>query len=182
MVAGVQAKLRELAQNNSVCLNWLQTNNNPADRVLIAAYMTAPVETASDRKNKWHKWALEKWQVEWCNSDKGRELYKHCNEIGVDRLPLSFKGVQLATGHGNLGAYLQRFKLIGEHDSTACRCREQHETATHILESCPLGTRVDARNEHGNRRWAFRVNNAADTDVIRGWNALAEKLLDTENA
>lgn len=184
MVAGVQAKLRNLTQNNSVCLNWLQTSNNPADRVLrnIAAYMTAPVETASDRKNKWHKWALEKWQIEWSNSDKGRELYKHCNEIGVDRLPLSFKGVQLATGHGNFGAYLERFKLIGEHDSAACQCGEQHETAAHILESCPLGNRVDARNEHGNRRWAFRVNNAADTDVIRGWNALAEKLLDTENA
>lgn len=110
---------------------------------VLTAYQTVEAESAKERRSKWEKWALEMWQTEWHQTDKGRELYRRCTEVGFDRLQLTLKAVQLATGHGNFGAYLQRFRLGG--GSTVCRCGAQIETLQHILQIWPLNVRVTAR-------------------------------------
>lgn len=181
IVANIQAKLRELLIANSVTLNWLQSANNPADQVLkhIPPYRHTETESRKERKRRWEQWALGKWQTEWYSTDKGRELHGRCSEIGTDRLPLTFKGVQLATGHGNFGAYLDRFALVAE--SAKCKCGEANETLQHILESCSLNNRIAARRTLARNQWAFRTDRITDTDAVRCWNELADEMLETED-
>jgi len=116
--------------------------------------------------------------TEWHSSDKGRELHKRCAEIGTDRLPLTFKRAQLATGHGNFGAYLDRFVLVAE--SVKCKCGDVNETLQHILESCSLNNRIAARRTLARNQWAFRTNRTAVADAVKCWNELADNLFEKE--
>jgi len=61
-----------------------------------------------DIKKRMMEWIRREWQGTWDTSTKGREVYQVCKEVGAERLPLSFRGSQLLTGHGNLAAYLRR--------------------------------------------------------------------------
>lgn len=53
----------------------------------------------------------ERWQRSWDADMTGRELYRSCAEVGKDLLKLSFKAVQMLTGHGNMKEHLVRFGL-----------------------------------------------------------------------
>lgn len=43
------------------------------------------------------EWVMSEWQSGWDTTTKGRGVYQLCKEVGVDRLPLSFRGSQLLT-------------------------------------------------------------------------------------
>lgn len=107
-------------QNNWVGINWVQSKDNLADRVFrrILEYEITPTPGIKDQKLKWENW--EEKQEEWDASEKGRETHKRCKNVGLDRLPLTFTGVQLVTGHGNFGEYLNRFGLSS--GGAVCRC------------------------------------------------------------
>lgn len=53
----------------------------------------------------------ERRQRSWNEDTTGRELERNYSEVRNYLLELSFKAVQLLTGHGNMGAYLPRFRL-----------------------------------------------------------------------
>ncbi|KAL1487635.1 hypothetical protein ABEB36_015679 [Hypothenemus hampei] len=93
---------------------------------------------------------LQKWQSEWDQSDKGREFYKVCKRVGCERIPLSFKGVQFCTGHGNVRGYLKRFGLAGE-TTGECECGlECGKYGT--CEGCMCESRTDkCQRENGSR-------------------------------
>lgn len=98
-------------------------------------------------KKEMEEWINKEWQEEWDKSEKGRRVYEVCKEVGRDRLPLSFKGAQLLTGHGNLGEYLARFKLVeGTGD---CECGGGVESGEHVIDVCERDDRVRMRTEMG---------------------------------
>lgn len=111
----------------TVALEWTQRESKGiirADRVAKGARVAVDKQDFGniklwDRKGirrREKDWVIENWQLEWDGSEKGREVYELCREVGCDRLPLSFKGSQLLTGHGNLKCYLKRFGLVREDD------------------------------------------------------------------
>lgn len=58
--------------------------------------------------------------------------------------------MQLATGHGNFGKYLKRFKLrVGE---CKCKCGAEEESIEHVRDECELNERKRVREE-GEREW-----------------------------
>jgi len=62
-------------------------------------------------KRAMSEWVMSEWQSGWDTTTKGRGVYQLCKKVGVDGLPLSFRGSQLLTGHGNLAAYLRQMGL-----------------------------------------------------------------------
>lgn len=63
-------------------------------------------------------------------------------EVGSERIKTSFKANQFLTGHGNMEAYLRRFKL--KETDGLCECGAGLETIEHIKRDCTLGPRVRA--------------------------------------
>lgn len=64
---------------------------------------------------------------------QGEGVYQLCKELGVGRLPLSFRSRQLQTGHGNLAAYLRR---MGLRRAGLCICGKSEEDSRHVGEEC----------------------------------------------
>lgn len=67
-----------------------------------------------------------------------------CKEVGVDRCPLSFRGSQLLTCHGNLATYLRR---MGLRRDGFCTCGRSEEDSRHVREECDLGERERVRED-----------------------------------
>jgi len=109
-----------------------------------------------------------KWQIEWDTTDKGRETYARCKNFGIDRLPLTFKGVQLVTGHGNFSEYLLRFGFGG--GKVACKCGFASGSLEHVLSKCALDQRARGRAKWARNAWQFRVGNEADAAAVSEWN------------
>lgn len=130
------------------------------------------------RKKESNEEILEKWQRRWDNSEKGRNAYQHCREIGLDRIPLSKKGAQLITGHGNTRAYLKR---IGKSMTDNCTCDlVETENKQHILYRCTLENRKEARhmiqNKYGNLEMHLRQHRKMikkQVDKANEWALLA---------
>jgi len=72
--------------------------------------------------------------TEWDASEKGRRVYEMCKEVGRNRLPLTFKGAQLLTGHGNLRGYLHKYRLRAERDE--CECGKGEEKGMQVTDKC----------------------------------------------
>lgn len=93
------------------------------------------------RRNLMRKKNIQTWQNDWAISEKGRLVYAWCEEVGCGNLGLNFGGLQLASGHGDFGAYLKRFGLrVNEN----CECGII-ETRDHIMYDCELTARKYAR-------------------------------------
>jgi ribonuclease HI len=79
-----------------------------------------------------------KWQSEWDNTTKGA-ITKTYFPLITDRLKLKINATQnlttMLTGHGNIKAYLYRFKII---DNPMCSCQRGEQTVDHILFECEL--------------------------------------------
>ncbi|XP_045480888.1 uncharacterized protein LOC123685277 [Harmonia axyridis] len=87
---------------------------------------------------------MERWQRTWDNGSNGKELYKHCRQVGNEIIQLNFKASQLMTGHGNMESYKKRFKL--KETTGKCGCnRNEEEDATHIRQHCTFDFRQTAR-------------------------------------
>ncbi|XP_044760376.1 uncharacterized protein LOC123317829 [Coccinella septempunctata] len=66
---------------------------------------------SKERRKSNQQCIMNEWQIIWNRGETGRDMYEHCMEIGNDRLDLNFKAAQLMTNHGNMLAYLNRFRL-----------------------------------------------------------------------
>jgi len=79
-----------------------------------------------------------KWQGEWDNTTKCAITKLFFPKI-ADRLKLKINVTPnfttMVTGHGNIKAYLYRFKMK---DSPMCSCRREEQTIDHILFNCEL--------------------------------------------
>ena len=81
---------------------------------------------------------VAEWQEEWSHSTNGawtRELIPEVGEwTGRRHGEVSYHLTQLLSGHGNLGAYLNRFAIRDEEVCT--RCGAAREDARHVLLEC----------------------------------------------
>ncbi|CAB0042233.1 unnamed protein product [Trichogramma brassicae] len=79
---------------------------------------------------------LDKWQIRWQTSDKGRHTYKYFPDVGRRKMNTWFKAdhytSQFITSHGDFSAKLRKFGLC---ETPECNCGEE-ETADHILFEC----------------------------------------------
>ena len=73
---------------------------------------------------------------------------KSCNKKSIiskieDRLKLRLnatpKFTAMVTGHGNIKAYLHKYKIM---DDPSCPCRKDLQTVQHIIFDCPLVEKV----------------------------------------
>ncbi|XP_076274972.1 uncharacterized protein LOC143205838 [Rhynchophorus ferrugineus] len=122
-----------------------------------------------------------RWRMHWEQSIKGRTLYKYCQQVGRGNIGLSRKAVQLMTGHGNMQAYLHIFKL--KEIDGLCECRIGPEDTTHILETCEIGKRVEARNRHRTGDGNYQLRNAegiVNKETVTEINAWSETVIDYE--
>ncbi|XP_076274977.1 uncharacterized protein LOC143205843 [Rhynchophorus ferrugineus] len=122
-----------------------------------------------------------RWRMHWEQSIKGRTLYKYCQQVGRGNIGLSRKAVQLMTGHGNMQAYLHRFKL--KEINGLCECRIGPEDTTHILETCEIGKRVEARNRHRTADGNYQLRNAegiVNKETVTEINAWSDTVIDYE--
>lgn len=121
--------------------------------------------------------ALTVWQRLWDSSTKGRVTYRYCKEVGRDAIGLSSEAVQMITGHGNMRAYLNRFRL--QPVSCDCECGGGAETSEHIMWECEIHERKEARIESGLSPDAIvlRMNGKVDDQIVGLLNRWAGKVI-----
>jgi len=184
-IASIQREIKRcfLAANGKMFIRWIPRRENKADQIRHGNFVdTGIARTVSQKPSKNAARALkrleirDRWQEEWDTESRGRELYRRCREVGFDRLELSFKGVQLATGHGNMAAYLRRFGLA---ESGLCGCGRADETVEHILSTCENAERARARSLALTFD-PFRTEGKQNTQAINNWNTLAGLVLEDE--
>lgn len=88
----------------------------------------------SDLKNR----TIDNWQRDWDRSTKGK-ITKDYFPTVAERLTMnittSHKFTTMVTGHGNVNAYLHRFKVT---NSPLCPCGKADQTTDHLLYECIL--------------------------------------------
>ncbi|XP_076274827.1 uncharacterized protein LOC143205560 [Rhynchophorus ferrugineus] len=122
-----------------------------------------------------------RWQMHWEQSIRGRTLCIYCQQVGRGNIGLSRKAVQLMTGHGNMQAYLHIFKL--KKTDGLCECRTGPEDTTHILETCEIMKRVEARNRHRTADGNHQLRNAegiVNKETVTEINACSDTVIDYE--
>ena len=88
----------------------------------------------SEQKDHSVKW----WQREWTETTKGaitKAFFPKIDDRLKLRLNITPKFTAIVTGHGNIKAYLHKYKII---DDPTCPCRKGPQTAQHIIFDCPL--------------------------------------------
>ncbi|XP_076256104.1 uncharacterized protein LOC143193667 [Rhynchophorus ferrugineus] len=189
-IAETQQRLVQMARRGKVIsVKWQKrlesTESTEADELARQATNLGDAELAElclvsqstikeEKKTEVHR----RWQDYWDKSEKGRTLYKFCPKVGFETLAVSNKATQLITGHGNLGAYIARFKL---QDTTGqCQCGGGFEDIEHILFNCTRPERVSTRAEHPfcyESAQLRKANGMNDQAAIRLVNDIVEKLI-----
>jgi len=112
-----------------------QTAKEAATNSDIECYKTIPKSTV---RRELSDNSVTKWQGEWDNTTKGAITKSFFPKI-VDRLKLKINVTSnfttMVTGHGNIKAYLYRFKIK---DSPMCSWKRGEQTIDHILFNCEL--------------------------------------------
>jgi len=120
---------------------WLHfSSNNPEQQVarnknIEECYIKIPKSVVmSEQKEQSVKW----WQREWTEATKGAITKAFFPKI-EDRLKLRLNETPnftaIVTGHGNIKAYLHKYKII---DDLTCPSRIGPQTVQHIIFDCPL--------------------------------------------
>jgi len=82
--------------------------------------------------------SVEIWQREWETTNKGRitkDYFPKVAERLHAKIHLTQNFATIVTGHGNIKAYLYRFKII---EAPNCPCGNDNQTAEHILLECEI--------------------------------------------
>lgn len=98
------------------------------DRAHIGSYKILCTNVRERRANKYVR-MMDRWQRIWTNQTKGIMIYEQCMEVSTQQLKTSFKANQLLTGHGNMEAYLMRFRL--KQTNGMCVCGARIDTVRH---------------------------------------------------
>jgi len=88
----------------------------------------------SEQKQQSVKW----WQREWTETTKGaitKAFFPKIEDRLKLRLNVTPNFTAIVTGHGNIKAYLIKYKIIGD---PMCPCRKGPQTVQHIVFDCPL--------------------------------------------
>ena len=78
------------------------------------------------------------WQREWVETTKGaitKAFFPKIEDRIKFRINLTPNFTAIVTGHGNIKAYLYKYKII---DDPTCPCRKGPHTVQHIIFDCPL--------------------------------------------
>jgi hypothetical protein len=82
--------------------------------------------------------SVDKWQRDWNRTTKGK-IAKEYFPIVAERLKMKImtthKLTTMLTGHGNVNAYLHRFKIT---NTPTCSCGKTGQTIDHLLYECDL--------------------------------------------
>ena len=85
--------------------------------------------------------AMDKWQEDWANSNKGRWTYRLIPSIGEctrrRQGQLDFYMTQLLTGHRWYRAYGRDIMYGHDIGEAYPECRRERETAKHVFFTCP---------------------------------------------
>lgn len=96
-------------------------------------------------KRNRYEWGKGKWQEEWNESEKGRMFFKYFPEVDGELKELNKKGLQMVTGHGNFGEYLEIFKL--KVNVSGSECGAEVESIEHIVNECGMNDRIVVREK-----------------------------------
>lgn len=121
------------------------------------------------------------WQKTWDEGETGRLLHSILRDTGVKIGQISREAVQLLTGHGQMAAYYDRFRLR-EGDAT-CECGTEAETAEHILLRCSEQDRAAARTalitelDGMGIGWPMSIDRNSDKRVWEAINKYAAQVI-----
>jgi hypothetical protein len=76
---------------------------------------------------------LQKWQHEGGNRNKGtltKTFFPKIKDRLAKRLQINLNLTTVVTGHGKLGSYLHRFKII---EGPTCPCQKGHQNTDHLI-------------------------------------------------
>jgi len=88
----------------------------------------------SEQKEHSVKW----WQREWTETTKGaitKAIFPNIEERLKFRVNITPNFTAIVRGHGNIKAYLHKYKIIGD---PTCPCRKGPQTVQHIVFDCPI--------------------------------------------
>lgn len=125
-----------------------------------------------------------RWQQLWDQEKTGRELYRHCKQVGREKINLSFKGTQFMTGHGNMKSYIKRFNLQDTNGNCDCNIKEK-EYVDHIMNRCDKTERQHARQKiatkYGDLKIELRKQARTEQKEVEKVNEWANEVLKTES-
>lgn len=108
---------------------------------LQVAYTAFYIDSKPEQNNKqlcddmWLE-VINKWQVRWTSSSKGRWTHKFFPDVKsriATPIWLNHRLVQFLTGHGNFRERLFSFNLV---PSPICSCGQENESVEHVLYRC----------------------------------------------
>jgi len=150
LIEQIRTKVQEMEQRKwRVEFRWIKAHaghrgNEMVDQQAKEAAKNKKIEECyikipksvvmSEQKEQCVKW----WQREWTETTKGAITKAFFPKI-EDRLNLRLNATPnftaIVTGHGNIKAYLHKYKII---DNPRCPCRKGQQTVQHIISDCPL--------------------------------------------
>jgi len=122
------------------------------NETITESYTTIPKSVVLSEVTKESE---KKWQRDWAQTTKGSTTKEYFPDIeGRLKMKLNLTGnlTSIVTGHGNMKAYLNRFKLT---DEPTCPCGKGDQTTDHTIYDCgrvteerdKLGAAVKKTNE-----------------------------------
>jgi hypothetical protein len=82
--------------------------------------------------------SVRQWQREWTETTKDaitKAFFPKIEDSLKLRLNVTPNFTTIVTGHGNIKAYLHKYKII---DDPTCPCQKGQQTVQHIIFDCPL--------------------------------------------
>lgn len=135
------------ANASSVLASMLPADLLATERARVRVRLDEQADVApSTVKNQERIISIAAWQARWDRSNKGRWTYRLLPDIGrwltKPPLTLTFRLMQVLSGHGCFRSYLKRFNRAD--DSYCVYCVDRDDTVEHTVFTCPrwLGDRV----------------------------------------
>jgi hypothetical protein len=82
--------------------------------------------------------SVTKWQSDWDLTTKGaimKSFFPNIEERLKQKIDVTPNFTTLVTGHGNIKAYLHKYKI---QESPICSCKRGEQTVDHVLYDCEL--------------------------------------------
>ena len=77
---------------------------------------------------------MEKLKRDWNQTTKGKTTKEYfpsvAERLKIKKITTNYKLTNIIPGHGNINAYLHRFKIS---NSPTCLCVEAYQTTAHLL-------------------------------------------------
>jgi hypothetical protein len=150
LIEKIRRKATEMEQNEwKIQFCWVKAHagnlgNELADTLAKGAATNLDIAECYNRipksvvKSELEDRSVDKWQRDWNRTTKGI-ITKDYFPIVAERLKMKIMTTHnlttMLTGHGNVNAYLHRFKIT---NTPTCPCGKTDQTIDHLLYECDL--------------------------------------------